>query len=155
MEIYKSDYSFFSTKISIVAAEFNSQITVNLVEGAKSVLLDRGLKESDISIYWVPGAFELPLTCKKVLDKGNIDGIVAIGAVIKGETPHFDYVAGECAKGILNVSLQANKPVIFGVLTTDTIDQAMNRAGLKYGNKGAEAAHSLLNLLNLYKKANI
>lgn len=140
-------------KVAIVAAKFNYQITSALVEGAIATLVSHGLASDQIEVFWVPGAFEIPLTCQRVLRSRKVDGVIALGAVIKGDTAHFDFVAGECASGVNRVMLTENKPVAFGVLTTDTVEQALNRAGLKLGNKGAEAAVSLLELLQLYRQA--
>jgi len=140
-------------QIAIIAARFNSQITDQLVKGAIDLLSRNGIKKSNIHLFWVPGAFEIPLMCQKVFNNKNVDGIIALGAIIRGETPHFDFVAGECTKGIMNVSLAADKPVSFGVLTTDTVEQALNRAGLKYGNKGEDAASALLFQLKVFEEA--
>ncbi len=152
---YKWDYSVIHSKIAIVASEFNSHITEILLKGSLETLLKRGIRENEIDLYWVPGGFEVPITCKRIFQKKNIDGIITLGAVIRGETPHFDHIAGECARGIRSVSIEFGKPVTFGILTVDNMEQAMNRAGMKYGNKGSEAAHTLLNLLIMYQNANI
>jgi len=141
--------------IAIVASTFNAMITESLVQGALDALNKYGIGATNTEIYKVPGAFEIPLTCKRIFSSKNIDGIVTLGAVIRGETPHFDFVAGECASGVQKVSLEFNKPISFGVLTTDNIDQALNRAGLKYGNKGFDAANSLLQQLYMYDEASI
>lgn len=142
-------------KIAVVVAQFNSYITDALLKGAKEALLGGGVKEEDIEVYFVPGAFEIPLACKRIFTAKEVGGIVALGAVIRGETPHFDFVAGECSKGLMNVSLEFAKPIANGVLTTDTVEQALNRAGIKYGNKGAEAAGSLLSLLALFSESGV
>ena len=152
---FKADFSQIDFKIAIVASEFNQHITQLLYKGSVDTLISRGICTQNIISYWVPGAFEIPLTCKKIFDKGDCDGIITLGAIIRGETPHFDYVASNCAQGILKVSLEYGKPVIFGVLTTDTVKQSMDRSGLKLGNKGTETAHGLLNLLSMYKKATL
>ncbi len=144
----KSDLS-----LAIVAAEFNKTISSSLVEGAQQVFAAQGI--SDVSTLWVPGAFEIPITCERLLNSKKLDGIVTLGAVIRGDTPHFDYVAGECAKGVNSVSLKYKTPIMFGVLTTNTVEQALNRAGLKLGNKGAEAAAALLDLLALFREHQI
>ena len=141
--------------IAIVVARFNSQISNSLLEGALGALRALGLPAQNVDVLWVPGAFEIPLTCDRLLAARNIAGVITLGAVIKGETPHFDFVAGECAKGVSSVSLKHQRPVIFGVLTTNTVEQAMNRAGLKSGNKGAEAAHALWEMLTLFHAAQI
>ena len=143
-------------RVSIVASEFNEEITKKLCQGAQQTLIKRGLPEGNITTYWVPGALEIPLACKKIFSSSKkADGIIALGAIIRGETSHFDYVANGCASGVLNVSLEFSKPIIFGVLTTDTVEQSLNRAGLKMNNKGSEAAHSLLDLLRVFQKGGI
>lgn len=135
----------------IVAARFNSFIVEHLVSGAVDALLRHGAKAEDIEIVRTPGAYELPLAVRKVAAGKKFDAVIALGAVIRGATPHFDYVAGECVKGIASVSLQAEIPVAFGVLTTDTIEQAIERAGTKAGNKGADAALSAVEMVNLLR----
>ena len=154
---FHSDFSRIESKICIIASEFNQHITRMLHEGARETLIQRGLTEGNITTYWVPGAFEIPLACKRILSspRKKVDGIITLGTVIRGETSHFDHVSGNCASGILNVSLEFNKPIIFGVLTTDTVEQSLNRADLRQGNKGAQAAHSLLNLLHVFREADI
>jgi len=126
-----------------------------LLEGAIDALVRQGIAESDIEIYRVPGAFEIPLAVKRVAASKKYDAIIALGAVIRGGTPHFEYVAGECTKGLGVVSLEFGLPVAFGVLTVDTIEQAIERSGTKAGNKGAEAAMSVLEMVNLFKSAGI
>lgn len=137
-------------KVSIIASRFNDFITARLVEGAIDALARHGVLEKDITVYRVPGAFEIPPVAKKLAAGAKTDGIICLGAVIRGSTPHFDYVAAEASKGIAHVSLEAQCPVIFGVLTTDTIEQAIERAGTKAGNKGFDAAMALLELMDLY-----
>ena len=144
-------YEGLDIKIAIVASRFNDFITNNLIEGAIDVLTRHNVDEDNITIVKVPGAFEIPLTCKKITKTGKYDAIIALGAVIRGSTPHFDYVSAEVSKGIANVSLDSGIPVIFGVLTTDTIEQAIERAGTKAGNKGAESALSAIEMVNLFK----
>lgn len=139
-------------KIAIVTARFNEFITGKLLGGAKDCLGRHGLGESNISEVWVPGAFELPLAAQMLAKSGKFDGIIALGCVIRGATPHFDYVCSEAAKGISKVSMDHNLPVAFGVLTTDTIEQAVERAGTKAGNKGWEAAMSTIEMVNLASK---
>jgi len=139
-------------KIALVAARFNSFIVEHLISGSKDALLSSGADESDIEIFYVPGAFEIPLALKKIASSGKYDGIVALGAVIRGGTPHFEYVAGECVKGISKVSLDSEVPVAFGVLTVDTVEQAIDRAGADSGNKGAEAAESVIRMINLLEQ---
>lgn len=137
-------------KVSIVASRFNDFITARLMEGAIDALTRHGVMEKDISIYRVPGAFEIPPVAKKIANSKKADGVICLGAVIRGSTPHFDYVASEASKGIAQVSLEAQCPVIFGVLTTDTIEQAIERAGTKSGNKGFDTAMALLEMMDLY-----
>lgn len=139
-----------SRKVSIVASRFNDFITSRLMEGALDALTRHGVSDKDITIYRVPGAYEIPSVVKKLASGGNTDGIIALGAVIRGSTPHFDYIAAEVSKGIAQVTIEAKIPVIFGVLTTDTIEQAIERAGTKSGNKGFDAAMSLLEMMDLY-----
>ncbi|MRH43691.1 6,7-dimethyl-8-ribityllumazine synthase [Aquibacillus halophilus] len=138
-------------KIGIVVGRFNEFITSKLLGGAEDTLRRHGVKEEDISIAWVPGAFEIPLVAKKMATSGKYDAVITLGTVIRGSTPHFDYVCSEVAKGVANVSMQENLPVIFGVLTTENIEQAIERAGTKAGNKGAEAAVSAVEMANLMR----
>ena len=137
-------------KVSIVASRFNDFITARLLEGAIDALTRHGVMEDDITIYRVPGAFEIPPVAKRIVGSKKTDGVICLGAVIRGSTPHFDYVAAEASKGIAHVSLESACPVIFGVLTTDTIEQAIERAGTKSGNKGFDAAMAVLELMDLY-----
>ena len=139
-------------KVGIVAARFNEFITSKLVSGAMDGLTRHNVKEEDIQVAWVPGAFELPLIAKKMAQNDKYDAVICLGAVIKGSTPHFDYVCAEASKGIASVSLSTEKPVIFGVLTTDTIEQAIERAGTKAGNKGYDAAVTAIEMANLLKQ---
>jgi len=136
-------------KIAILNARFNHIITDRLVEGARDCFLRQGGKEENLSLILVPGAFELPFILKKAIESKKFNAICCLGAVIRGSTPHFDYVSAETTKGIANVSLAHDVPVSFGVLTTDTIEQAIERAGSKAGNKGFEAMSTLIELLNL------
>lgn len=135
--------------IAIVAARFNGFVVDKLVEGALETLHRQGVSDEDIALVRVPGAFELPLAVQELLDESEYDAVIALGAVIRGETPHFDFVAGECARGLLQVSLETSTPVAFGVLTCDTAEQALDRAGGKAGNKGADAAMTALEMANL------
>jgi len=139
-------------RFAIVTSRFNEFINKKLLGGAIDCLTRHGCKEADIEVVWVPGAFEIPLIAQQLAQKPKYDAIICLGAVIRGATPHFDYVAAEVAKGVASVSLQANKPVIFGVLTTDSIEQAIERAGTKSGNKGFEAALSAIEMVNLMKE---
>lgn len=137
-------------KYCIVAARFNSFIVEQLENGAIDALVRHGAKKEDITLVKAPGAFELPMVTQRIAASKKFDAIIVLGAVIRGGTPHFDYVAGECVKGIAQVSLQYDIPVSFGVLTVDSIEQAIERAGTKAGNKGAEAALSMIEMVNLF-----
>lgn len=138
-------------KVGIVVGRFNEFIGSKLLSGAMDGLVRHGVEEEDIDIAWVPGAFEIPLICKKMAESGRYDAVIALGAVIKGSTSHYDYVCAEVSKGIAQVSLSAGIPVMFGVLTTDTIQQAIERAGTKSGNKGYDCALSAIEMVNLIK----
>ena len=140
-----------SEKVAIINGRFNHIITDRLVEGAKDAFLRHGGDENNLDLILVPGAFELPFALDRALQSGKYDAICCVGAVIRGGTPHFDYVSAEATKGIANVTLKYNKPVTFGVLTTDNIEQAIERAGSKAGNKGFEAMTGLIELISLYK----
>ena len=139
-------------KFGIVASRFNDFISGRLIEGAIDTLIRAGADEKDIQIYKVPGAFELPLTAKKLAKSARFDAVICLGAVIRGATPHFEYISAEVTKGIASVGMEAEIPVIYGVLTTDTIEQAIERAGTKSGNKGADAAMSAIEMVDLFKK---
>ncbi len=138
-------------KIGIVVGRFNEFIGSKLLSGAMDGLVRHGVKEEDVDVAWVPGAFEIPLICKKMAESGRYDAVIALGAVIKGSTTHYDYVCAEVSKGIAQVSLSAGIPVMFGVLTTDTIQKAIERAGTKSGNKGYDCALSAIEMVNLIK----
>jgi len=138
-------------KFGLVVSRFNSFICDRLVEGALDSLLRHGASREDIQIVRVPGAFEIPMTAKKMAATGRYDALICLGAVIRGATPHFDYVSAEVSKGVASVSLDAGIPVAFGVLTTDNIEQAIERAGSKAGNKGSEAAVTAIEMVNLFK----
>ncbi len=144
-------YNGKGQKYAIVAGRFNDFITKSLVGGAVDTLVRHEVAESDIEVYQVPGAFEMPLMSKKIVESGKFDAVITLGAVIRGSTPHFDYVSSEVAKGVAKVSLDTGVPVVFGVLTTDTIEQAVERAGTKHGNKGAEAAMTALEMVSVLK----
>ena len=139
-------------KFGIVASRFNDFICGRLIEGAIDALMRAGAEEKDIAIYKVPGSFELPLTAKKLATSARFDAIICLGAIIRGATPHFEYISAEVSKGIASVGLDAEIPVVFGVLTTDTIEQAIERAGTKSGNKGADAAMTAIEMVDLFKK---
>lgn len=150
MNVIEGNIRATGKKFAIVVARFNGFVVESLLEGALDTLERHGeVNPDDITIVRVPGAYELPLAAKKVAQKGTFDAIIAIGAVIRGGTPHFDFVAGECNKGLGQVSLDAGIPVAFGVITTDSIEQAIERSGTKAGNKGAEAALCALEMVNV------
>ncbi|WP_394231645.1 6,7-dimethyl-8-ribityllumazine synthase [Niallia oryzisoli] len=139
-------------KVAIVVARFNEFINSKLLSGAEDALKRHGVQDDDVTIYWVPGAFEIPLTAQKLAEKGGYDAIITLGSVIRGATPHFDFVSNEVAKGVAHTGMQTGVPVIFGVLTTDSIEQAIERAGTKAGNKGYDAAMTAIELANLYRQ---
>ena len=149
MREYSANLVSRDKKYAIVVARFNHFITDRLVEGCLDALKRHEVKDEEISIVRVPGAFEIPLVAKKLAKNDDIDAVICLGAVIRGDTPHFDYVCAEVSKGVAQVGLESEKPVIFGVVTTDNIDQAVQRAGVKSGNKGAEAAISAIEMANL------
>ena len=136
-------------RFGIVAGRFNELITSKLIGGAVDGLQRHGVAEANIDLVWVPGAYEIPLAAQKMAQSGKYDAVICLGAVIRGSTPHFDFVANEAAKGVAQVSLQTGLPVVFGVLTTDNIDQAIERAGTKAGNKGFDAAVTAIEICNL------
>ncbi|MCF2661923.1 6,7-dimethyl-8-ribityllumazine synthase [Pseudoflavonifractor phocaeensis] len=138
-------------KVGVVAARFNDFIVSKLVGGCEDALLRRGVRPEDIDLAWVPGAFEIPLIASKMAKSGKYDAVIALGAVIRGSTSHYDYVCSEVSKGVANVSLNSDIPVMFGVLTTDTIEQAIERAGSKAGNKGSECAQGAIEMVNLIR----
>ncbi|WP_114166942.1 6,7-dimethyl-8-ribityllumazine synthase [Exiguobacterium sp. TNDT2] len=139
-------------KVGIVVGRFNDLITMRLLDGAKDALKRHGVEQDDVELAFVPGAFELPLVAKKMAMSKKYDAVITLGAVIRGATPHFDYVCSEAAKGVAQASYQSEVPVIFGVLTTETIEQAIERAGTKAGNKGWEAATAAIEMANLMKQ---
>ncbi|WP_085993197.1 6,7-dimethyl-8-ribityllumazine synthase [Oceanobacillus senegalensis] len=138
-------------RIGIVVARFNEFITNKLLDGAIDSLKRHGVNEENIDVAWIPGAFEIPLIAGKMADNSKYDAVITLGTVIRGSTPHFDYVCNEAAKGVANASVKSGKPVIFGVLTTETIEQAIERAGTKAGNKGSEAAVTAIEMANIIK----
>lgn len=141
-----------NARFCLVVARFNSFVVESLLDGAIDALKRHGASDADITVVRVPGAFEMPLALEKLAAKGGYDAIVALGAVIRGGTPHFDFVAGECVKGMAQVTLKHQVPIAFGVLTVDTIEQAIERAGTKAGNKGAEAAMSAIEMVNVLRQ---
>jgi len=153
MNIIEANFKASGKKFAIVVSRFNSFVVERLLEGALDALKRHGdVADSDITIVKVPGAYELPIAAKRLAQKGEFDAIIALGAVIRGGTPHFDFVAGECNKGLAQVAMEFTLPVAFGVITTDTIEQAIDRAGVKVGNKGAEAALSAIETVNVLAK---
>jgi 6,7-dimethyl-8-ribityllumazine synthase len=152
LKTIEGDLTIRNKKFALVAGRFNSFVVEHLINGAKEALLKHGADETDIELFYVPGAFEIPLALKKTAKTGRYDAIVALGAVIRGGTPHFEYVAGECVKGISQVSLDSEIPIAFGVLTVDTVEQAIERSGANSENKGAEAAESVIRMINLLEK---
>ncbi len=138
-------------RFAIIVARWNDFLTTKLLDGAIDAIERLGASEDSVEVFKIPGAFEIPLAAQRVAQSGKFDAVICIAVVIRGETPHFDYVAGEAAKGVTNAALQTGVPVTFGVVTTDTLEQAINRAGVKAGNKGFEAAMSAVELVNLYK----
>jgi len=141
-----------SPRIGIAAARFNHFITDQLLDGALDALQRHGIEGDAVTVAWVPGAFELPLAAQQLLTQAGLDAVIALGAVIRGGTPHFDYVAGECASGLTRVALDCGRPVVFGVLTTDNVEQALERAGAGEGNKGFDAAVTALHMLGLLER---
>ncbi len=152
IKIIEGDFQGASARYALVVARFNSFVVDKLVEGALDTLRRHGVKDAEITLVRAPGAWELPVLTRHVLASGQFDAVIALGAVIRGGTPHFEYVAGECVKGLSVVSLESQVPVAFGVLTVDTIEQAIERAGTKAGNKGAEAALSALEMVSVIRK---
>lgn len=151
-DVQLSDFSIDGARFAIVAARFNAPVTDALLEGAVATLAEHGVPDDHVSVVQVPGAFEIPITAKRLAASGRFEAIIALGAVVRGDTPHFEYVAGECARGIGQVAIEENVPVIFGVLTTDTDEQARDRAGGKEGNKGCEAAVAGLEMVTLLRR---
>jgi len=152
MKTYEGKLVADSARVAIVAARFNDFIVSELVEGALDGLRRHGVRDEDISIARVPGAFEIPLAAKILAERGDVDAVICLGAVIRGSTPHFDYVCAEVSKGVAQASSSTNKPVIFGVLTTDSVEQAIERAGTKAGNKGFDAATGAIEMVNLMRE---
>ncbi len=151
-KVIEGDLKGDGLKVGIVISRYNDFITSNLLEGSKDALIRHGVSEDDLEIAWVPGAFEIPMVAEKMVNTSKYDGVICLGAVIRGDTPHFEYVSSEVSKGIAKIGLDADIPVTFGILTTDTIEQAVERAGTKAGNKGFEAAVSMLEMANLFRE---
>ncbi|MEE4147117.1 MAG: 6,7-dimethyl-8-ribityllumazine synthase [Halieaceae bacterium] len=148
----EGDFTSGKGRYALVVGRWNSFVVEHLLEGAIDTLRRHGVEDKHMSIVRAPGAFEIPLVCKKVAARGEVDAIIALGAVIRGGTPHFEHVAGECTKGIAQVSMESGVPIAFGVLTVDSIEQAVERSGTKAGNKGVEAAMSALEMVSLLGK---
>ena len=151
MKIFEGKLVSEGTKVGIVCARFNEFIVSRLLSGCEDTLLRHGVQAEDITVAWVPGAFEIPLIASKMARCGRYDAVIALGAVIRGATSHYDYVCREVAKGVASAALNSDVPVMFGVLTTDTLEQAIERAGTKAGNKGAECAQSAIEMVNLIR----
>ena len=151
MKIYEGKLVSEGIRVGIVAARFNEFIVSKLLSGCEDGLLRHGVRSEDIAVAWVPGAFEIPLAAQAMAKSGKYDAVITLGAVIRGATSHYDYVCAEVSKGVANVSLNTGVPVLFGVLTTDTIEQAIERAGTKAGNKGSECAQGAIEMVNLIR----
>ena len=151
MKIYEGKLISKGIRVGIVAARFNEFIVSKLLSGCQDGLLRHGVKDEDIAVAWVPGAFEIPLAAQAMAKSGKYDAVIALGAVIRGATSHYDYVCAEVSKGVAQAALSTGVPVLFGVLTTDTIEQAIERAGTKAGNKGAECAQGAIEMVNLFR----
>ena len=151
MKIYEGKLVSEGIKVGVVCARFNDFLVSKLLSGCEDGLLRRGVRGEDISVAWVPGAFEIPLVAKKMAESGKFDAVIALGAVIRGSTSHYDYVCAEVSKGVAQAALASGVPVLFGILTTDTIEQAIERAGSKAGNKGAECAQGAIEMVNLLR----
>lgn len=150
-KIYEGNIDGKGLRLAIIVSRFNEFISKRLEEGALDALLRNGVMNNDISIYRVPGSFEIPYLAHKIAKNGKFDAIICLGAIIRGATPHFEYICSECAKGIAQSALSSGKPIIYGVITADTIEQAIERAGSKSGNKGFDAALSAIEMADLYK----
>ncbi|MCX7944781.1 MAG: 6,7-dimethyl-8-ribityllumazine synthase [Deltaproteobacteria bacterium] len=149
--IYEGSFDAGGLKFGIVVSRFNHFISDKLLSGAMDAIFRHGGKEEDISIYRVPGSFEIPPVANKLVESGKFDAIICLGVIIRGDTPHFDYIASEVSKGVANIAINSGIPVIFGIITADTIEQAIERAGTKHGNKGFDAAMAAIEMANLYK----
>ena len=153
MKVVRGNLIAKGLKFGIIVSRFNEFISSKLLDGAENALRQHGVSEKDISVFWVPGSFEIPPVASKLARSKKYDGVICLGTIIRGETPHFDYVSNEAAKGIAQVALSENTPCIFGIITADTLEQAIDRAGTKSGNKGRDAALSAIEMADLYKKA--
>ena len=151
-KVYEGKLTAEGKKFGIVVSRFNDFISKELLDGAKDALMRHGAKEEDVEVAWVPGSFEIPGAARVMAESGKYHAVLCLGAVIRGATPHFEYIAAEAAKGVAQVSLQSGVPTIFGVVTTDTIEQAIERAGTKAGNKGFDAGEAAIEMANLYEE---
>ena len=151
VKVMKGQLVVTGKRFGIVGARFNELITEKLIDGAVDTFLRHGAKEGEIEVVWVPGSFEIPYVAQKMVKNRKYDAVICLGAVIRGATPHFEYIASEVAKGIARVSLDAGVPVIFGIITADNLEQALERAGVKLGNKGRDAALSAIEMVNLFE----
>ncbi len=148
---YKGKIKGKGLKIAIIVSRFNSRVTEKLKDGAIDCLERHEVNGKDVDLYWTPGSFELPMLTNRVINRGGYDGYIVLGALIRGDTPHFEYLASEVTKGIAKIGIKSDKPVAFGIITSDTEEQALSRAGMKVGNKGWDAALSILEMIDLYK----
>jgi 6,7-dimethyl-8-ribityllumazine synthase len=152
MPTFEGDFSTPSGRFAVVASRFNAMVTEALLSGCRDSFARHGVGDDKIDVAWVPGSFEVPLIARTMADSGNYAAVICLGCVIRGETGHYDHVAGQAASGVMSASLATGVPVIFGILTTETVEQALNRSGLKAGNKGAEAAMAAIEMVNLMKR---
>lgn len=152
MKVIKANLIAKGLSFGIVISRFNEFISAKLLDGAEGALIQHGADDKDISVFWVPGSFEIPPVALRLARSKKYDAVICLGTVIRGETPHFDYISNEVAKGVAHVSLNGSVPCIFGVITADTLEQAIDRAGTKSGNKGRDAAVSAIEMANIYKK---
>ena len=150
MKTVKANLIVKNKKFGVVVSRFNEFISSKLLEGAVDTLVQHGTKEDDISVVWAPGSFEVPMVAQRLAKSGKYDAVICLGAIIRGETPHFDFIAGEAAKGVAKVAMDSKVPCVFGIITTDNLEQALDRAGTKSGNKGREAAQTAIEMCNLY-----
>jgi 6,7-dimethyl-8-ribityllumazine synthase len=152
MAILEGDYSAPSGRFAVVAARFNGLVTEALWTGCRDAMVRHGVREEQLDLVWVPGSFEIPLVARKLAESGRYVAVICLGCIIRGETGHYDHVAGQAAAGVMQAGLASGVPVMFGVLTTETVEQALNRAGLKAGNKGSDAALAAIEMVNLLKQ---
>ena len=152
MPVIEGEMKGEGRSFAVVVSRFNNFITTRLLDGALDVLRRHGVREDDITVVWAPGSFELPLVVKKMVEKGGYDAVIALGALIRGDTPHFDFIARGVTKALSSITLQSGLPVTFGIITADTLEQAIERAGTKAGNKGADAARAALEMVSLLEK---